>query len=48
MRAVIATLVRRFDMRFPADFDGRAYEGAMKDRFVLNIGKLPVIVTPRA
>jgi len=47
MRAVMATLVRRFEMRFAEEYDPRMWEEELKDYLVLEKGKLPVVLTRR-
>jgi hypothetical protein len=48
MRAVLAALVRRFDIRLAPAFDRAAWERELEDRFVLARGALPVIMSKRA
>jgi cytochrome P450 len=48
MRAVLAALVRRFDMRLAPAFDRAVWERELEDRFVLSRGALPVIMSKRA
>ena len=48
MRVVVALLMQKFDFSFAQGYDPRNWERDMVDLFVLKLGKLPVIVTPRA
>jgi hypothetical protein len=48
MRAVLAALVRRFDMRLVPAFDHSAWERGLEDRFLLARGALPVVMSKRA
>jgi cytochrome P450 len=49
MRATVATLVRRYDMRLVERFDKERFDRMIEDRSVLEIeGALDVIVTRRA
>jgi hypothetical protein len=48
MRAVLAALVRRFDIRLAPAFDRGAWERELEDHFVLARGALPVIMSKRA
>lgn len=47
MRMVAALIMQRFEMRFADGYDPRDWEEAMKDYFVAESGKLPVVLTPR-
>lgn len=52
MRAVVAVLMQRFELRL-ADSDSdsdikQAYEGALRDVFLFQVGKLPVLVRARS
>ena len=47
MRIVIASILRRFDIRFADGYDvGRWFE-EMHDDFILGKGELPVVLTKR-
>lgn len=49
MRATVATLVRRYDMRLVERFDKERFDRMIEDRSILEIeGALDVIVTRRA
>ena len=47
LRAVIATLVQRFDMSLKEDWDRRQWESSLEDYFVLKKGSLPVYLQQR-
>jgi hypothetical protein len=47
MRAVLAAIVRRFDIRFADGFDPAMWEPHLKDRFILMPGALPVVMSKR-
>ncbi|KAK7061078.1 hypothetical protein VNI00_000813 [Paramarasmius palmivorus] len=47
LRAVIASLVQRFDMSFKDGWDQSKWEGDLEDYFVFSKGQLPVILNPR-
>lgn len=47
IRVVLALLMQKFDFRFAEWYDPRNWEKDMVDVFVLKLGKLPIIVTPR-
>ncbi|KAJ6468383.1 cytochrome P450 [Mycena sanguinolenta] len=47
MRMVICTLISKFDMRFEEGFDVNSWEEDMLDYFVVQRGRLPVVLTPR-
>lgn len=52
MRAVVAVLMQRFELRL-ADSDSdsdvkQAYESALRDVFLFQVGKLPVLVRARS
>ena len=47
LRAIIATLVRRFEMRLADGFDPQQWEDELHDFFVMEKGKLPVVLTKR-
>ncbi|KAJ7352392.1 cytochrome P450 [Mycena albidolilacea] len=48
MRMVICTLISKFDMRFEEGFDVDSWEKDMLDYFVVQRGRLPVVLTPRS
>jgi cytochrome P450 len=48
MRAVLAALVRRFDVRFADGFQPASWEEALEDQYILTCGTLPVVMTKRA
>jgi hypothetical protein len=45
---VICTLISKFDMRFEEGFDVDSWEKDMLDYFVVQRGRLPVVLTPRS
>ena len=47
MRLVIATLVKKYDIRFPGGYEPDRYVNQLKDDTVLTKGELPVIITKR-
>ncbi|KAF7375220.1 hypothetical protein MSAN_00408600 [Mycena sanguinolenta] len=47
MRMVICTLISKFDMRFEEGFDVNSWEEDILDFFVVQRGRLPVVLTPR-
>lgn len=47
MRVVLAMLMQKFDFRFADGYDPKNWEKDMVDLFVLKLGKLPVVITPR-
>lgn len=47
MRVVLALLMQKFDFSFAEGYDPRRWERDMVDLFVLKLGKLPVVITPR-
>ncbi|KAH8118549.1 cytochrome P450 [Phellopilus nigrolimitatus] len=48
MRMVVALLIQRFEMRLEDGYDPRDWDKALEDRFVMKIGKLPVVLKARA
>ena len=48
MRAIVATMVRHFDMHFAEGYDPRGWEGELHDFFVFEMGKLPVVLKQRS
>ncbi|KAJ7760753.1 cytochrome P450 [Mycena maculata] len=48
MRMVICTLVSKYEMRFEEGFDVNSWEEDMLDYFVVQRGRLPVILTARS
>lgn len=48
MRVVLALLMQKFDVKFAEGYDPKTWEKDMVDLFVLKLGKLPVVITPRA
>ncbi|KAJ7638131.1 cytochrome P450 [Mycena rosella] len=48
MRMVVCTLMSKFDMRFEEGFDIDSWEENMLDYFVVQRGRLPVVLTARA
>ncbi|KAL5514428.1 hypothetical protein ACEPAG_2516 [Sanghuangporus baumii] len=47
MRAVIALLMQRFEMRFADGYDPSRFEEDVMDLFITKVGELPVRLTPR-
>lgn len=47
IRSVIALLLQRFDVRFAEGYDPGRWEREMENRFVFQVGELPVVLTPR-
>lgn len=47
MRAVLATLVQRLDMRFADGYDSKSYAKGLKDMFTVQAGCLSVVVSER-
>ena len=47
MKMLVAHMVQRLEMRFADGFDAAAWEPAMRDRFNLVLGELPVVVERR-
>jgi hypothetical protein len=48
MRMIICRLLTSFQLRFEEGFDADSWEENMLDYFVVQRGKLPVVLTPRA
>jgi hypothetical protein len=48
MRMVICTLISKFEMCFEDDFDVKSWEEDMLDYFVVQRGRLPVVLTARS
>ncbi|KAJ7510455.1 cytochrome P450 [Mycena galericulata] len=48
MRMVICTLINKFEMRFEEGFDVNSWEEDMLDYFVVQRGRLPVILKPKS
>lgn len=48
MRLVIVSLLRTFEMKLAPGWDPRQWEQELRDGYILNKGKLPVTLTPRA
>lgn len=48
MRKVICTLISKFEMRFEDGFDVNSWEEDMLDYFVVQRGRLPVVLTLRS
>ncbi|KAJ7039636.1 cytochrome P450 [Mycena alexandri] len=47
MRMVVCTLISKFEMRFEEGFDVNSWEEEMLDYFVVQRGRLPVVLTAR-
>ncbi|KAI5116694.1 hypothetical protein M0805_002856 [Coniferiporia weirii] len=47
MRAVVALLVQRFEMRLARGYDPRRWEEELEDMFVFKVGELPVVLESR-
>jgi hypothetical protein len=47
MRAVLAALVRRFDFALAPGFAPAEWTARLEDRFILEKGALPVVVSRR-
>ncbi|KAH8118801.1 high nitrogen upregulated cytochrome P450 monooxygenase 2 [Phellopilus nigrolimitatus] len=47
IRAVVALLLHRFEIRFADGYDPRRWEDELEDMFVLKVGELPVVLTCR-
>ncbi len=47
MRAVVAVLVQRFDVRFAEGYDVESYKEKLADRFITQVGELNVMLSLR-
>ena len=47
MRLVVAMLMRKFDFRFADGYDPAQWDRELVDVFVLETGKLPVVISLR-
>ena len=47
IRAVTTLILQRFDVRFAETYDPARWEKDMNDYFVLLLGELPTVITPR-
>ena len=47
MRMVLATLIQKFDFRLAEGYDPGQWEKDLEDFFVIQVGKLPVVLTAR-
>ena len=47
MRMVLVHLMHRFSFRFADNYDPEQYERNIEDRFVVSVGRLPVVVEER-
>ena len=47
MRMLVCHLVQKLNFRFPDGYDPMQYEREMRDRFVVTVSRLPVIVERR-
>lgn len=48
MRAVVTALVHRFDFRLADGYDSAEFRKNLRDFFIVQVGRLPVVVTERA
>lgn len=48
MRMVVALVMQRFELAFAEGYDPRTWEEELQDWLVVKLGRLPVILTPRA
>lgn len=47
MRMVVSAVLQRFDLKFPDSYDTKRWEEELKDYFIIKVGELPVVLTPR-
>lgn len=47
MRMVVSLLIQRFEMRLEDGYDEKQWEEDLRDWFVMNVGRLPVVLTYR-